>query len=183
MSPGRKEIVIAARKRRVAVEEAMIAGQRNGRELAIRFGVHFGQISRDIKKIEREWAQRERKNSDLQRATAIAMLRKSAFEAMTAWELSKQPEEEITETTGGKSDTVAKKLRYRPGDPAYLKLYQTAVTEVARLQGLYVDRSEINIVEEARPPEGVDRDAILSEITRKLQGRLDKITAGETSNN
>ena len=160
---------IAARKRRLKVEEFMMRGLSDLHAIAARLGVSHVTIYQDQRWIREYWLKRDIKTSRIRQTYRIKQLEFAAYESITAWERSKQNAEEITTeyipracpdckgnpgmkdgvegatewcmTCDGNgkilTERMTKRVKGKSGDPAHMANYQSAIREIAKIEGHY----------------------------------------------
>lgn len=163
------------RKRMARVEQMLLHGVTSKQLMASRLGCTDTTICNDLKLIRSQWMEDDIRKSRERRSEYIRKFHYAAQLAMTAFERSQQCTEEITtvytprtcpECKGkgmdpnndekwcgncrGKGkilvETVTRKVKGQPGDPAFLRVYKECMTESARIENMYphakiVDRS------------------------------------------
>jgi len=90
--------LVKKRKRRQQVRDLMLHGGISTEQIARRLGVATTTVKEDIKIIEEDWLHEDIEESVHMRSKLVRHLFHSAGKAMTSFDLSKQPEEEIVIT-------------------------------------------------------------------------------------
>jgi hypothetical protein len=153
-------------ERRSRVEKMILRGVTNAREIASAFGVGQKSIEQDIKEIHRRWRDDNDKHGELEelRIKRIRQLEALVIEAYNAYDQSKARKietktsqapcdncegEKFVETSAGKQvscpeclgtgevEVEVQEETGRPGNPNYLKLIQTIVVDISKLEGTH----------------------------------------------
>ena len=122
---------IVVTKRRESLEEDLIHGDARPIVLAKKYGVSTYTICKDLQAIQIEWAKQNNGQLDAKRARRIGQLEYSAALAMKGFKESADRYDE----DGNKC----------PGDIGFLNSFKDAVSRIAKLEGLEVDKSEVKV--------------------------------------
>jgi hypothetical protein len=166
---------IAKAKRLVAVEECILKGITNQKQLAARFDVTPKTICQDIQQIKDRWADESQEQSRIKRARRVRQLERIVQEAISSFEKSRQDAVEITTqyvkvdcpecdgedhkikgctTCDGKGTVLeernTKRVKGQAGDSSFLTVAKNALAEAAKLEGLYPIRHQRKKVDQSR---------------------------------
>ena len=114
-------------------------------KIAQHFGVHPGQISRDLLVIQKQWQEQTQLNLDEAKARELAKLDEIERQAWEAWEKSRK-DAETMEVTGtaqggkGKPETVRKTTKGQAGDSRFLAIVLECQKRRAEILGLDAPR-------------------------------------------
>lgn len=172
---GKRTLVTERRKRRREVERALVEGgcrsTAEREEMGARWGVGRTTIDADVRAVLARWEFQDRRYSDklrLARRKELEHIRKLAAESY--WR-SRQDEIEITTemvlaacsvcsgsglaagdfcpACDGNGEVMVEKVRKRvrgqAGDSSFLKVMGWTVVEQAKLEGLHVERKEVEV--------------------------------------
>ena len=110
-------------------------------KIAQHFGVHPGQISRDLRVIQKQWQEQTQLNLDEAKVRELAKLDEIERQAWDAWEKSRK-DAETMEVTGmaqggrGKPDKVKKITKGQAGDSRFLAIVLECQKRRAEILGL-----------------------------------------------
>ena len=154
--------MIRARNRRLKVEQYMLRGESNSVQIAVGVGATVATICKDKNIIQDWWAEDDPKESERKRNLRVAQHRRVLQLAANAYELSSK--KEVKDKDGMPTGEVIQ----IPGNPKYLTIIQTAIKEMAKLEGLEVIKVESkhrhvhsHLLVEMADLKGVDDDELL----------------------
>ena len=137
-----KKLAVAQRRQEVA---SMYLRAEPQWKIAQHFGVHPGQITRDLRVIQKQWQEQTHLNLDEAKARELAKLDEIERQAWEAWVKSCKDAEtmEVTGTAqGGKSipEKVRKTTKGQAGDSRFLAIILDCVNKRSEILGLDAPR-------------------------------------------
>lgn len=173
-------------RRRQRVEEMLLHGMTNPRQMSVALGVHPNTISKDVKLIRSSWLNKNQEQAQAKAAVRIKQLEAVMMAAWASYERSRQDEIEITErycdngcNHGLIKDKVSgkqiecpkckgdgyvqtKKIRGQAGDCSFLLAIKACIVEISRIEGIYpaVASSIKRDIERAMLPDGTIMERI-----------------------
>lgn len=157
----RRQYVLEARKREETIEVMLLRGEGNVTRIAAALGISRRTVTRHEVRIRRRWAHRtlEMREQLLQeRSSQLDMI---VWQGMDGYARSKQPSEKtifknVKCECGGKVEcgacggtgrmqVVERQITEQVGDPSFLKVALDALKEKSSIQGLHVERTEIDV--------------------------------------
>ncbi len=142
--------ILIRKERRRNVERLRLRGAISQVELAKKYNVRQSTIQGDLKWLEEHvWAERDEKSRKRKINFRTAQYSAIMLEAAMAWERSKGEVvtvkvREYTTPKGNPVKETTTETKVSGGDVAYLQIWHSCIKEIAKIEGLYVIKVDIN---------------------------------------
>ena len=149
------------------VEKMLLRGITNQAEIARAFGVSNYTICMDVKKIEKKWRE-DSPEAKQQRVKRVKQLESILLAAANSWEISRSGDGE----------------ERKPGDVCYLEQMRKCLFDIAKLEGLVLDKVDVKgSVEHAHEHKHkLDLSGVSSEVLLEAKGAMERLREAAGAN-
>ena len=158
-NPEKKHQSMQRLARLTKVEKMLLRGVTNQSEIASAFGVSNYTICMDVKQIEKKWRE-DSPEAKAQRVKRVKQLESIVLAAANSFELSRSGDGDVR----------------LPGDVCYLDQMRKCLFDIAKLEGLILDKVDVKgSVEHEHKHLHIDLSSVPSDMLLEAKGVIEKL--------